>query len=355
MTQLKLNIDDVVIRPFHPNDAPQQHAIVSDRRVAQTLLQLPSMELAETERWATQEKPGRHRLVAVWNGRLLGAVHITQYLRPRLMHSGTFGMMVHPDAWGQGVGSKLVAAALDLADNWLNLSRVELEVFTHNAAAVRLYEKFGFEQEGIRKKVAFGNGRFLDDIIMARLHGAKPAPEQPPSPPKPPPLADFSPDEVIIRTIRHEDIDELYTLYRHPLVARTTLQMPSQEIGLTKKRVDTVVKGLHRFVAEVNGKAVGSITLHQPNNPRMAHAAGLGMMVHPAYWGKGVGSQLMVAILELADNWLNLSRVDLEVNGDNSAGVRLYHKFGFEIEGTKRWHAFGDGRLVDSHFMARIR
>lgn len=355
MTQLLLNIDDVTIRPFHPNDAPQQYAIVSDPRVAQTLLQLPSMELAETERWATKEKFGRHRLVAVWNGRLLGAVHIAQYLRPRLMHSGSFGMMVHPDAWGQGVGSKLVAAALDLADNWLNLSRLELEVFTHNTPAVRLYEKFGFEQEGIRKKVAFGNGRFLDDIIMARLHGTKPSTDNPASPPSPPPPADFAPNKVIIRPIRHEDIDDLYDLFRHPLVARTTLQMPSQEIDVMQKRVETVASGLHRFVADVQGKVVGISTLYQSGNPRRAHVAGLGMMVHPAYWGKGVGNKLMAVVIDLADNWLNLSRVELEVNIDNPAGVRLYHNFGFEIEGTKRWHAFGDGRLADSHFMARIR
>ncbi len=123
----------------------------------------------------------------------------------------------------------------------------------------------------------------------------------------------------------------------------------------TEKRVGTLVKGLHRFVAEVQGKAVGSITLHQSGNPRMAHAAGLGMMVHPAYWGKGIGSQLMEAVIDLADNWLNLNRIRLEVNDDNPAGIFLYQKFGFEIEGTKWWHTFGDGRLVDSHFMARVR
>lgn len=355
MTQLVINLKNVSIRPFHPNDAEQQYGIVSDRRVAQTLLQLPSMELAETERWATEEKPGRHRLVAIENDRLLGAIHITQYLRSRLMHSGRLGMMVHPDAWGQGVGSKLVGAALDIADNWLNLSRVELEVFTHNTAAVRLYERFGFEQEGTRKKVAFGNGRFLDDLIMARLHGPKPGAEQISPQPKPLPQADFSPDEVIIRPIRHDDIEDLHDCFRHPLVARTTLQMPSQEIGATQKRVDTTVQGLHRFVAEVEGKVIGSISLRQPANPRMAHVGGLGMMVHPAYWGKGVGGQLMATVIDLADNWLNISRIELEVNVDNAAGIRLYRRFGFEVEGTKRWHAFGDGRLADSHFMTRVR
>ncbi|MCP4420751.1 MAG: hypothetical protein GY805_29430, partial [Chloroflexi bacterium] len=69
MTQLLINIEDVSIRPFHPDDTVEQYAIISDPRVANMLLQLPSMELAETKRWATTEKQGRHRLVAVWNGR----------------------------------------------------------------------------------------------------------------------------------------------------------------------------------------------------------------------------------------------------------------------------------------------
>ncbi|WP_420632070.1 GNAT family N-acetyltransferase [Candidatus Leptofilum sp.] len=355
MSDLLINSRDVEIRPFHPDDAPQQHAIVSHPRVAEMLLQLPSMELAETEQWATTEKPGRHRLVAILNGRLLGAIHLTQYLRPRMQHSGSMGMMVHPNAWGQGVGSKLVEAALNLADNWLNLSRLELEVYSHNRVAIHLYEKFGFEKEGLKKKAVFGNGRFLDEFVMARLHGNFPGPAEPAAPPAPPPPAQFTSSDIIIRTPRHSDTDDLYSCFSHPLVARTTLQMPSQEIGSTRKRIETQNKRLHRFVAEVQGKAVGMITLHQSDSPRTAHAAGLGMMVHPAYWGKGIGSQLMAAVVDLADNWLNISRIRLEVNVDNPAGVRLYHKFGFEIEGTKRWHAFGDGRLADSHFMARVR
>ena len=355
MTQLIIPPNEIIIRPFHPDDADQQYAIVSDPRVAEMLLQVPSMELASTREWAKKEVNGRHRLVAAWNGRLLGAIHISQNMRPRLMHSGHLGMMVHPDAWGQGIGSKLMEAALNVADNWLNLSRVELEVYTHNEKAIHLYEKFGFEKEGKRYKASFGNGRYFDDYIMARLHGSPPGPTEPTTPAAPPPLADFSSEDVVIRPPRHSDTDDIYACFSHPLVARTTLQLPTQEIGATQRRIETQNNKLHRFTAEVNGTAVGMITLYQHENPRTAHIADLGMMVHPAYWGKGIGSRLMAKIIDLADNWLNVQRFELEVNVDNPAAVRLYEKFGFEIEGTKRWHAFGDGRLADSHFMARVR
>jgi L-phenylalanine/L-methionine N-acetyltransferase len=60
-------------------------------------------------------------------------------------------------------------AALDLADNWLDLTRVELSVYTDNAAAVALYKKFGFEIEGTRRRYAFRNGEYADAYSMARI------------------------------------------------------------------------------------------------------------------------------------------------------------------------------------------
>ena len=64
---------------------------------------------------------------------------------------------------------------------------------------------------------------------------------------------------------------------------------------------------------------------------------------------------LMAAIIELADKWLNLTRLELHVYTDNEAGLALYKKFGFEIEGTHRRYAFRDGEYIDSYGMARLR
>jgi putative acetyltransferase len=63
----------------------------------------------------------------------------------------------------------------------------------------------------------------------------------------------------------------------------------------------------------------------------------------------------MHAIIDLADNWLNLTRLELEVYADNEAAIHLYERFGFEIEGTLRQHAFREGRYVDSKMMGRLR
>jgi L-phenylalanine/L-methionine N-acetyltransferase len=91
--------------------------------------------------------------------------------RPRIRHAGILGMAVHDDWQGRGIGTALMGTALDLADNWLNLSRVELTVYTHNAAGFALYEKFHFEREGTHRRYAFRDGGFVDAYSMARLKG----------------------------------------------------------------------------------------------------------------------------------------------------------------------------------------
>lgn len=78
-------------------------------------------------------------------------------------------MAVRDDWHGKGAGSALMQAAVDMADRWLNLVRLELEVYTDNAPAIRLYEKFGFVKEGVHKQYAFRDGSFVDAFAMARL------------------------------------------------------------------------------------------------------------------------------------------------------------------------------------------
>jgi hypothetical protein len=68
-----------------------------------------------------------------------------------------------------------MAAAIDIADNWLNYHRLRLEVYTDNAAALALYRKFGFEVEGTLRQDAFRDGRYVDAYAMGRLRPGAPA------------------------------------------------------------------------------------------------------------------------------------------------------------------------------------
>lgn len=360
------NGDEIVIRPLRPEDAADLHEAERHPDVAHPLLLTPFVELVETRSFVKGSRPNRHFLVAEMKGRAVGSAILVQKTRARMMHSGTLGLMVHHDHWGQGIGYLLMEAILEVADRWLDLQRVELSVLSENRAAIRLYEKHGFTVEGRRRRYVFGDGRWLDDFVMARLRGSaaedssaeEPAQDEDSGSAEEhsrPQAGSADAGRLTIRPPHPDDLEALYAIYSHPSVARTTLQMPTQEIGLTQERLDEPKPDLFRFVADIDGRAIGALTLNQEKNPRRRHAAGLGMAVHPDFWGIGVGSELMAAAVDLADNWINLQRIELDVNVDNRAGLRLYHNFGFTVEGTRRAHVLRDGRLVDNHFMARIR
>ena len=139
------------------------------RSVYEGTLQLP---YPSREQWRRRiaENDGSYKLVAVSGEHVIGMLGLDTFPnKPRRRHVGVLGITVS-DAWqGKGVGKALMEAAIDLADNWLNLMRLELEVYSDNEPAIRLYERFGFEREGLMRQHAFRNGQYVDSIMMARL------------------------------------------------------------------------------------------------------------------------------------------------------------------------------------------
>lgn len=166
----------------------------------------------------------------------------------------------------------------------------------------------------------------------------------------------LTPESIRIRRVELTDLEALLDLFSQPRVIWGTLQLPYPSLDMWRKRLTEAPDGLYSLVAEIDGRVVGQLALMtNPSRPRRRHAASLGMAVHDRYQGRGVGTALMAAAIDLADNWLNLERLELEVYTDNEPAIRLYTRFGFVIEGTHRRHAFRDGEYVDSHFMARLR
>jgi len=143
--------------------------------------------------------------------------------------------------------------------------------------------------------------------------------------------------------------------YTAPLAARNTLQIPYRSLESVREQLTKSGAGDHLLVAEIEGEVVGVIGLHTSSRPRVNHKAEVGMMVRDDWKGKGVGAALMQAVIELADKWLNLTRIELTVFTDNESAIALYRKFGFEIEGTLRKYAFRDGEFVDAFAMGRIK
>jgi len=165
---------DVTIRRVRTSDAEGVALLMSDPDVFSGLLQLPypSIEAWRT-RLAEWDAPGRSdlMLVAEAQSRIVGnaGLHpVSPALRRR--HALGIGISVATDWQRRGVGSRLMAALLDAADRWLGCLRIELQVYTDNAAAVALYRKFGFQHEGTHRAYALRDGRYVDTHTMARLH-----------------------------------------------------------------------------------------------------------------------------------------------------------------------------------------
>lgn len=160
---------EVVIRHSEPEDYRSVHLVYSSPNAMAGTLELP---FSSEQDWREKLSTGRDDnvpLVACADGEVVGHLVLMVYANPRTRHSGHFGMAVRDDWQGKGVGTELMRAALDLADNWLGLTRLDLRVYVDNAPAIALYERFGFEREGTHRRFAFRNGEYVDAHVMARL------------------------------------------------------------------------------------------------------------------------------------------------------------------------------------------
>ena len=158
----------LVVRPAVPADA---HALVAlGRSVA-----------SEEELWLTYDRsrgeerrhvrgvrrdPNAAIFVAETPAGIVGRLTIGRDQRPYSHHVAEVGLMVAADQRRRGIGSALMEEALSWA-RASGITKVELEVFPHNAPAIALYRKLGFEEEGRRRKRYLIGGRTVDAVLMA--------------------------------------------------------------------------------------------------------------------------------------------------------------------------------------------
>src|SRR3972149_3995227 len=127
-----------------------------------------------------------------------------------------------------------------------------------------------------------------------------------------------NPVEFTIRRAEPSDAGALHRVYSAPNVIRGTLQLPFPSAENWRKRLAEPPEGTFNLVACMENEVVGQSGLHTfPNNPRRRHAGQIGMAVRDDWQGKGAGTALLEAVVDLADKWLNLVRLELDVYTDN--------------------------------------
>ena len=161
-------------------------------------------------------------------------------------------------------------------------------------------------------------------------------------------------DEVQIRPVRVEDAEALWRITGQEGVMETILALPSDRVEQRRQALAELGPDDHWFVAEVHSTVVGLAGLHVGQG-RLRHSGHVFLFVGAAHQGRGIGRRLLETLLNLADNWLLLRRVELTVFVSNERAKRLYESLGFEVEGRRKLSVIADGAIADEWLMARYR
>lgn len=158
---------------------------------------------------------------------------------------------------------------------------------------------------------------------------------------------------VKIRHAEPEDVDQINEIYQ--TVFDRMNGLPYASLADARKRFENRSKNVYTLVAEKDKKVVGVFSLYTNDWHRQKHCAKFGIYVSKDYQHQGIGYELLKAGIDFCFNWLNIVRLELEVNSDNEKAIALYKKLGFEKEGVLRKVLFQDGKYIDNWIMSLLR
>jgi putative acetyltransferase len=161
--------------------------------------------------------------------------------------------------------------------------------------------------------------------------------------------------DIVIRSAEPEDAMAVSSLLGRVGTFEGTLQLPDMPLASRVEFLQRMDPQGCRLLAFAGKELVAMANLHiQQPSLRRSHVRGLGIAVAPEWQGRGVGRKLMVRLLDWADNWGAVLRVELWVHVDNEPAIALYRSLGFVEEGRHKAYALKDGRYIDSISMARL-
>ncbi|MCA1058999.1 GNAT family N-acetyltransferase [Rossellomorea aquimaris] len=156
------------IRPIEVKDAERVVEIMRQKAVLPNIIALPSLRTDKFEERLKNPSPNQHDFVAEVDGLVVGLCGLNQG-SGRRAHTGSLFVFIDEHYHGRGIGTGLIQNAIDLADNWLRIERIELTVIDVNTKAKTLYERLGFKNEGFKCGSIVQNGRLAGEYCMARF------------------------------------------------------------------------------------------------------------------------------------------------------------------------------------------
>ena len=161
------------IRIAKTSDASQLVAVMKDAQESGFMLFDPGERILTAEQFeryieATNQKQNSAIFVATEEEKILGYIIVQGETPKRIAHCAYIVIGVHSASRGKGVGTALFTHTEQWAKE-AGIQRLELTVIKHNEAAYHLYEKRGFEVEGVKQKSLKIDGEYVDQYYMAKM------------------------------------------------------------------------------------------------------------------------------------------------------------------------------------------
>jgi len=163
------NIDNLIIRNAEARDADEVLLLVK-----QVMEEAPFFPRAVDEFNFTVEQEEEYIknatlfLVAEKEGKIIGATTLDRSSIRKLNHTVSFGITILKEFSGQGIGSLLMKRVIEWAE-LNNIEKIDLEVFSDNTPGISLYKKFGFIEEGRKRKAIKTEDGYRDMILMGKF------------------------------------------------------------------------------------------------------------------------------------------------------------------------------------------
>src|SRR2546428_1347578 len=158
----------VTLRTYKPSDQEELVSMYASLSQDSLRWSMPPYNRERIERW-TSNLENNIILLAFEAQRIAGHLQISLATSPRFRGTGHLFIYLHQDFQNAGLGAALMNEAIALA-RARRMHRIELTVVADNQRAIRLYEKVGFQREGVKRENYLGeDGNYHDEVEMGIL------------------------------------------------------------------------------------------------------------------------------------------------------------------------------------------